>query len=165
MLWAMGTAKWWVCGTCSSLNDLPAGKCYKCRAAKPADARLIDDTYSEVGAAKRVSVSVDRAMVSEIVRQDPIETQGGGGIMEAFEADEQVSASQPTIQPSGYDPYGGPSEVGPAERLARAGVPPLRDPTPRGIEQVGGRHWTDGLQPRTDRPAVPPPTVEPSEKE
>jgi len=39
----MGKAKWWVCDSCKSLNDLPANKCYKCRAEKPANPTLMDD--------------------------------------------------------------------------------------------------------------------------
>jgi hypothetical protein len=38
-------------------------------------------------------------------------------------------------------------------------MPPLRDPTPRGIEQVGGRHWTEGLQAE----AAPPTSIPPAE--
>lgn len=34
----MGEADWWLCGTCQSLNNLSARKCYSCRTRKPRDA-------------------------------------------------------------------------------------------------------------------------------
>ena len=75
----MGKPKWWVCGGCKSLNDMPAAKCFNCRAAKPADPTLIDDHYSEVGSgARRVGVTVDLATVGDLTRPDPLETAKGG---------------------------------------------------------------------------------------
>jgi hypothetical protein len=154
----MTNAKWWVCDSCSSLNDLPAAKCYKCRTEKPNEPRLIDDNYAEVGGGKRVGVSVDRSAIGDLVRRDPVETQDAGGMFEVFGAEEgEGQASPPEPAPAAYDPYDqGTRDVGPAERLA-GDRRPLRDPTPRGIEQVGGRHWSEGLEPIADETAAPPP--------
>jgi hypothetical protein len=71
---AVGSAKWWVCDGCKSLNDVPAKKCYNCRTKRPDKPTLIDDSYSEVKTKGRVSVSVDRSMVAALVAPDPSET-------------------------------------------------------------------------------------------
>jgi hypothetical protein len=162
MLVAMGKAKWWICDSCSSLNDLPAAKCYKCRAEKPADPKLIDDNYAEVGGGKRVGVSVDRSAIGDLVRRDPVETQDAGGMFGTFGVEGgKGQARPPGSAPAAYDPDGqGTRPVGPAERLA-GDRRPLRDPTPRGIEQVGGRHWTEGLEPIAHETAAPTPDEPP----
>jgi hypothetical protein len=91
----MGKAKWWVCDDCHSLNDLPANKCYNCRAGKPANPREIDDHYDEVVTNQRVGITVDLSQVGDLSRPDPLETQSGGGIIEAF-ADRGTAPGQPT---------------------------------------------------------------------
>jgi hypothetical protein len=40
---AMPEGDWWACPACRSLNSLPAGKCYSCRAKRPARAKLASE--------------------------------------------------------------------------------------------------------------------------
>lgn len=153
----MGKAKWWVCDDCHSLNDLPANKCYKCRAAKPANPRQMDDKYSEVGSQRRVGITVDLSQLGDLTRPDPVETQSGGGVFEAFGDDGARSAQPDAPARQLYDPYGSlPEPPGPP-----ATVRPLREPKRRGIDQLGGvRSWAETpTQPMAPPPAdaVPPP--------
>ena len=68
----MGKARWWVCDDCTSLNDLPANKCYNCRVPKPGDPKLIDDNYSQVGGGqKRVGITVDLAKIGALTFEAP----------------------------------------------------------------------------------------------
>lgn len=183
----MGKAKWWVCDDCVSLNDLPANKCYKCRKDKPDDPKLIDDQYSEVGGGgQRVGITVDMAQVGDLTRPDPVETAQGGALMEAFEkvddpyADldrarrQQGSTQPPTTQQQPSTPRHDPYRGNPATRGAPETPKPLREPTKRGIDALGGRHWVEGTEPfeggRADPtdvgvapppPAPPPPPVAP----
>ena len=139
----MGKAKWWVCDSCKSLNDLPASKCYKCRETKPGNPTLIDDQYSEVrGSQQRVGITVDLSKVGDLTRPDPLETADGGGIMEAFEETSDPYADLDGGQSSTprYDPYSGGYESGPA--AARPTPRPLREPTKRSIDAIGGRPWS-----------------------
>ena len=133
----MGKAKWWVCDGCKSLNDMPANKCYKCRERKSANPTLIDDQYSQVGGEPdRVGVTVDLSQVSDLTKPDPMETETGGAIMDAFDHDDD--------QPLQMDQAsGGPSDPNAGQPTPR----PLRDPIPRGISAVGGRDWTKDLPP------------------
>ncbi len=154
----MGKAKWWVCGSCHSLNDLPANKCYKCRVPKPPDARIMDDEYAVVGGDERVGITVDLTQVGDLTRPDPVETQEGGGLVEAFKAEpdeftgagqESAGAGQP--EQARHDPYTDAPERGPTEPSTPA-PRPLRDPIPRGIDALGGhRQWAEGA----DIPEVP----------
>ncbi len=168
ILYRMGKPKWWVCSGCKSLNDIPAAKCYNCRAAKPADPTLIDDQYSEVSSGTpRVGISVDLAMVGDLIRPDPLETAKGGEIMEAFgDPDDQPGewpgewpAEQPGGKPGGSpgewsrpplrDDGGGPVYGGGPD-WSKPPVQPtsrLREPTQRSISEVGERPWAGDLGP------------------
>ena len=174
----MGKAKWWVCDSCKSLNDLPANKCYKCRTAQPKDPTLIDDQYSKVGGGeRRVGITVDLSQVGELTRPDPVETAQGGGVMEAFEkvddpyadldrmphAGRQPPATPPPGAPR-YDPYAGGYET----EVEQPGPKPLREPVRRGIDALGGLQWAfDDDPPATAEaaaapaPSAPPLTPEP----
>ena len=139
----MGKAKWWVCESCTSLNDLPANKCYNCRVAKPGNAKLIDDQYSQVGGGEqRVGITVDLSKVADLTRPDPKETAEGGSFVQAFEqgddAYEDVATDAP--QTPRYDPYTGAFESTPS---SPAEPRPIREPARRGIDAIGGRHWTE----------------------
>jgi hypothetical protein len=125
----MATAKWWVCDSCRSLNDIPANKCYKCRTQKPSQPTLIDADYVRVGSTQtRVGVTVDRSMVAELTAPQEVETRPGTGVFEAYGAmDDQPLESVRTA--------GEP----------KAPPPPLREPPSRSIAQVGGYHWEHGL--------------------
>jgi hypothetical protein len=162
---SMGKPRWWVCEGCNSLNDLPANKCYKCRASKPSNPALMDDRYSEVGGAqRRVGISVDRSLVGDLTRRDPVETQTGGTMLEAFgHDDDQPIESSRQGQPGRNTPKGQPTSP-PTPR-------PIRDPIPRGIEAIGGRDWTHDLAPLPDpttstqgalSAAPPPPPAAPA---
>jgi hypothetical protein len=165
----MGNARWWVCESCVSLNDLPANKCYKCRDPKPAAPKLIDDEYSEVsGRQQRVGITVDLSQVGDLTRPDPAEQAEPGGIMEAFDKVEDpyadLDARQPPSPTPRYDPYAG---VGPPQATPAA-PRPMRDPIRRGIEAIGGRQWADSYEPPQaippqDRPSqgTPPPAPPP----
>ncbi len=151
----MGKAKWWVCSDCTSLNDLPANKCYKCRVEKPASPRLIDDEYSEVRSVQsRVGVSVDLSKLGDLSARDPLETAKGGSVIEAFgTADAPPAAPAAAVQP--------PRPAGPDWSKPRVMPPaPLRDPTPRSISAIGGRPWSDAEAttppPPQAAPAAPP---------
>lgn len=136
----MGNAKWWVCGDCKSLNDLPANKCYNCRHPKPSQPMLIDDQYDQVssGSQKRVGISVDLSQVGSLVSRDPLEQSKGGGIIEAFNVDEDAS-SRVVSQTQAATP----SLAG----AAAADVPPLiRPPKERSIAEVGGVHWDEAAE-------------------
>ena len=152
----MGKARWWVCSDCTSLNDLPANKCYKCRAEKPASPRLIDDEYSEVNSGQsRVGVSVDLSKLGELSARDPLETAKGGSVIEAFGAeDAPPAAPAAAVQP--------PRPAGPDWSEERVIPPaPLRDPTPRSISAIGGRPWSDGAAttpPPSQAAPMPPPS-------
>jgi formin 2 len=165
----MGKAKWWVCESCTSLNDLPANKCYNCRVPKPGDPKLIDDNYSQVGGGqKRVGITVDLAKIGDLTRPDPLETAAGGGIVEAFDqkddSREGVDRESSTPATPRYDPYGGGYETGTTTETPTP--PPIREPKRRGIVALGGRHWTEepaaepvDVERDSDRtsPPVPPP--------
>jgi len=163
----MGTAKWWVCDSCKSLNDLPANKCYKCREPQPANPTLFDDQYGEVGGdQKRVGITVDLDQVGDLTRRDPIETAEGGGFVEAFEKTDDPYADLDSGQPATprYDPYSGGYES--AEASTQSTTTPIREPVKRGIDAVGGRHWNTGLDaPDAPDPAAqaapPPPPTQP----
>ena len=147
----MGKARWWVCSDCKSLNDLPANRCYKCRVEKPANPRLIDDQYSDVGSTQaRVGITVDLSKLAELTSPDPLETARGGGVIEAFHP--QDAPSTKTEAPTSRM-----SDTGwPPSRPDRSTSPrPLRDPTPRSIAEVGNRPWADALPPAPPRPAAP----------
>ncbi len=123
-----------MCDGCRSLNDMPANKCYKCRSPRPASPTLLDDQYGQVGEAKaRVGVSVDRSRVAELAARDPLESQKGGGVVDAFAAkdDEPVESAR---------------AVGGAKPVP----PPIREPVKRGISEIGGQDWRSSL------PTVPP---------
>ncbi len=150
----MGKAKWWVCDGCKSLNDLPANKCYKCRERKPGNPTLIDDQYSQVGGGpERVGVTVDLSQVADLTRPDPIETQTGGAIMDAFNHDDDQPLRMDRTPDGPPDPEAGQ----PTPR-------PLRDPIPRGISAVGGRDWTEDMPPLpAPEPAAPAAEAPPSQ--
>ena len=153
----MGKAKWWVCDDCHSLNDLPANKCYNCRAGKPANPRQMDDHYAEIPSQQRVGITVDLSQLGDLTRPDPIETQDGGGIFEAFgdERAQQPQVEPPTRQP--YDPYA----TTPEPTAPPAGVRPLREPMRRGIDQLGGRRsWAEAPD-TTSAPLRPSPSGQP----
>ena len=153
----MGTAKWWVCDSCKSLNDLPANKCYKCREPQPANPTLFDDQYGEVGGdQKRVGITVDLDQVGDLTQRDPIETAEGGGFVEAFEKTDDPYADLDSGQPATprYDPYSGGYES--AEASTQSTTTPIREPVKRGIDAVGGRHWNTGL----DAPDAPDPVAQ-----
>ena len=154
----MGKAKWWVCDDCHSLNDLPANKCYNCRAGKPTNPRQIDDQYDEVVSQQRVGITVDLSQVGDLSRPDPIETESGGGIMEAFDT-RDAEAHQPAAPtPQPYDPYAPAPAPAAARPAANPSVPPMREPERRGIEQLGGqRTWADPV----DVPSPPGPPQAP----
>ena len=87
-----------MCDGCRSLNDMPANKCYKCRTPRPASPTLLDDQYGQVGGKPRVGVSVDLSRVAELAARDPVETQKGAGVFEAFTAqdDEPIESARAT---------------------------------------------------------------------
>ncbi len=151
----MGKAKWWVCSDCTSLNDLPANKCYKCRVEKPPSPRLIDDEYSEVHSVQsRVGVSVDLSKLGDLSARDPLETAKGGSVIEAFgNADASPAAPAAIARP--------PRPAGPDWSKPRVMPPaPLRDPTPRSISAIGGRPWSDAeatTPPLPQAATAPPP--------
>jgi hypothetical protein len=176
----MGKAKWWVCDSCKSLNDLPASKCYKCAIARPKDPTLIDDQYSRVGGGeRRVGVTVDLSQVGDLTRPDPVETAQGGGVMEAFEkvddpyadldrtagAGGQQARTSPSSTPP-YDPYAGGYET----RDEQPTPKPLRDPVKRGIGELGGLKWSFDDEPLakpepaadTSAPPAPPTEQQPA---
>ena len=158
----MGKAKWWICDGCKSLNDVPANKCYKCRDPKPADPTLIDDEYSEVGGGQnRVGVTVDLAQVGHLTRPDPIEKAEPGGIMEAFDKVDDpyadLDARQAATPTPRYDPYAGDFERSQATQATTATPAPMREPTKRGIDAIGGRQWADEASAPEDGPVPPPP--------
>ena len=167
----MGKAKWWVCESCTSLNDLPANRCYNCRVPKPGDPKLIDDNYSQVGGGQqRVGITVDLSQVGDLTRPDPIETAAGGGIVEAFDQKDdtygEVDRGSSTLATPRYDPYTGGPEASPTARTSSP--PPIREPKRRGIEALGGRHWTeeptaepDAGEGDTDQTTPPPPGAAP----
>lgn len=124
----MAKARWWMCADCRSLNDLPANRCYKCRAAKPADPSLLDDQYGLVSrGTPRVGITVDLSRIGELIAPDPKETQPPSGAFEVYGArdDEPLEsvrlANEPKVPP-----------------------PPLREPVKRAISEVG-LHWSHGL--------------------
>jgi hypothetical protein len=141
----MARARWWLCDSCKSLNDMPATKCYKCRTPRPASPTLLDDQYAQVGgAAPRVSISVDRAKIAELAARDPIEAQRGTGIVDAFDArgaqdDEPLESAR--------------TSAAPPERTASR---PMRDPVRRSISAVGGLDWQRMLA-EAPRDAAGPP--------
>jgi hypothetical protein len=136
----MAKPRWWVCPVCSSVNDVPARKCYKCRSGKPADPTLLDDRYDEV-AAPRVGIKVDVARIAELVSHDPLETQKSSGL-----PDEDVLGIRPV-----------------ASAAARAAPPPMREPIKRSITEAGGVDWREGLPPLPDPvPAATPPSGGPA---
>jgi len=155
MLYGMAKARWWVCEDCKSLNDLPANKCYNCRAAKPARPSLIDDQYGVVGGeTNRVGITVDLSQVADLTRRDPVETQKGGNIIEAYGRQDEQS-------PDASNPPGRTLDPAPHQPAVPPPPPPLlRQPTPRGISAVGGRDWTEDLA-----PLPPPPSPAESEAE
>ena len=77
-----------MCDGCKSLNDMPANKCYKCRTPRPSSPTLLDDQYGQVGGKPRVAVSVDLSRVAELAARDPVESQRGAGVFEAFTAED-----------------------------------------------------------------------------
>jgi hypothetical protein len=163
----MGKAKWWVCDSCKSLNDLPANKCYKCRQSKPKDPELIDDQYSKVGGGSRVSVSVDLSQVGDLTRPDPVETAEGGGLMEAFDTKPQqdpfadVDAAGRQVTAPRFDPYtGAPGSESSQDAYGsqKPAVRPLREPVKRGIDALGGMHWT--FEDEAPQPPLPPPPTD-----
>ena len=79
-----------MCDGCRSLNDMPANKCYKCRTPRPASPTLLDDQYGQVSDKPRVGVSVDLSRVAELASRDPLETQKGAGVFEAFTAEDDL---------------------------------------------------------------------------
>lgn len=165
----MGTAKWWVCDSCKSLNDVPANKCYNCRAGKPSEPTLFDDTYSQVASQHRVGISVDRSRVKDLARPDPLEKKKGGGMVEAFKRPDKGTAEpssapgqtlsvapvQATTSTVGSPPRSGMGPDQPLSTVAGdAPVPaqrPLRDPTPRSIADVGSRPWSEASQAGPDQ--------------
>jgi hypothetical protein len=144
----MAKARWWVCAACKSLNDLPANKCYKCRAGKPADPMLLDEHYGSVAPQQRVSISVDLHRIGELSRPDPKETQPPSVSKAIFGT---------TVAQGSQVVYGALDDE-PLESARRADEPktpprPLREPVKRGLAEAGGYHWTMGL---TGLPDPPP---------
>jgi translation initiation factor IF-2 len=137
----MGQMSWWVCDECKSLNDLPAKKCYKCRAAKPSNARVVNPVADlGTGQPKRVGVSVKLSDVGDLSSPDPKERQAGtGGVFEAYGAqdDQPIESLRPAAEPSSRPPA-------------------LREPPKRGIGEAGGVHWELGL---VDMPRPGPSTA------
>lgn len=130
-----------MCDGCRSLNDMPANKCYKCRSPRPANPTLLDDQYGQVGGAQaRVGISVDRSRVAELAARDPVESQKGGGVVDAFAAqdDEPVESAR---------------AVGGAKPVP----PPIREPVKRGISEIGGQDWRSGLPTVVNLPGSPAP--------
>jgi hypothetical protein len=129
---------------------MPADKCYKCRSRKPADPSLIDDEYGVVGGGiqKRVGITVDLSKIEELTAPDPIETAAGGAVMEAYGVDDDkpLESSGGSVEP-GLPPLPPP--------------PPMRDPEPRSIADLGGRAWAEEPEPRTS-PAPPAPLAGPA---
>jgi hypothetical protein len=140
----MATAKWWVCDDCRSLNDIPANRCYKCRAHKPSHPTLIDADYAQVASTQtRVGITVQRSQLSELTAPQAMETAKGSGVFEAYgAADDQPLESARTTDTPAVPPR------------------PLRDPPHRSIAAAGGFHWEQGLSGadrQPDAPAAPPP--------
>jgi hypothetical protein len=127
-----------MCDGCRSLNDMPANKCYKCRAPRPASPTLLDDQYGQVSDKPRVGVSVELSRVAELAARDPRETQKSAGVFEAFTAqDDQPIESARTSDPA--------FTTRAAASMGTAGnkpaPPPIREPVRRGISELGGQDW------------------------
>jgi hypothetical protein len=128
---------------------MPATKCYKCRLPRPASPTLLDDQYAQVGgAAPRVAISVDRAKISELAARDPIESQPGTGIVEAFD----VGGTQDDEPLEGARWSASPPD--------RPVLRPMRDPVRRSIAAVGGLDWQRMLSEAPgDAPSQPAPAT------
>ncbi|MFV2064751.1 MAG: hypothetical protein ACC726_14760, partial [Chloroflexota bacterium] len=134
----MSKAKWWVCDSCKSLNDLPANKCYKCRERKPKTPTLIDDQFDQVGGNdKRVGITVDLADVSDLVAHDPKETQESREFVDVLPTGDRIKVGEDGAPVAGGESPGQPR--------------PLREPTKRGISEAGGLKWHD--EPTTAAPS------------
>ena len=153
----MAKARWWLCDSCKSLNDIPATKCYKCRAMRPARPTILDDQYAQVGGpTSRVAISVDRSKISELAARDPIETEQGSGILDAF----TVASAQDELPLE--------SALTPGTHGGRPAPRPIREPVRRGIAAAGGLDWRRTLSeaPRSAAPegsrahTAPPPAVQ-----
>ena len=136
-----------MCDGCRSLNDMPANKCYKCRAPRPASPTLLDDQYGQVSDKPRVGVSVELSRVAELAARDPRETQKSAGVFEAFTAqDDQPIESARTTDPA--------FTTGAAAGMGTAGnkpkPPPIREPVKRGISELGGQDWRIGVPPASE---------------
>jgi hypothetical protein len=119
---------------------MPANKCYKCRTSRPASPTLLDDQYGQVSGKPRVAVSVDLSRVQELAARDPVESQKGSGVFEAFTAQDDL-----------------PIESARTAEAARSAPPPMREPVKRGISELGGQDWRLGLPPLpAPRPPGPP---------
>ena len=129
---------------------MPAGKCYKCRVPKSADAVLMDDQYGEVaGSQKRVGITVDLATVGDLTAPDPIETQAASGFIEAFGRSDD-------------EPLESASETLPASAATQDPLPPLREPVRRSISEAGGRPWSEAPEPPPPSETPTPPSETPA---
>ncbi len=145
-----------MCDGCRSLNDMPANKCYKCRASRPASPTLLDDQYGQVGGKPRVGISVDLSRVAELAARDPVEAQKGAGVFEAFTAQDDLPVESARAKGPAF-------ATGAAAATGAAGLkpmpPPMREPVQRGISELGGQDWRRGLPPVPASGFAPPPGV------
>jgi hypothetical protein len=114
--------------------------------------------------------------VGDLTRPDPIETQEGGGVFDAFTPGHEPQPASPASLSAALDQArvpssGAPSapQPGPSDQAQRPAPRPLRDPTPRSISDIGGRPWAGGAAPdplppapaAAVPPAAPPPGAVP----
>jgi hypothetical protein len=133
-----------MCDGCRSLNDMPANKCYKCRTPRPASPTLLDDQYGQVSDKPRVGVRVDLSRVAELASRDPLETQKGAGVFEAFTAQDDMPIESARATGPAFT-TGAADATGAAGR--KPAPPPIREPVQRGISELGGQDWRLGLPP------------------
>ena len=75
-----------------------------------------------------MGISVNRSRVAELAARDPLESQKGAGVVEAFAAQDDL-----------------PVESARAVAGARSAPPPIREPVKRGISEIGGQDWRSNL--------------------
>lgn len=122
----MGEADWWLCGACSSLNNLAARKCYSCGQGKPREAVRASEYLGY-----RPVVSWDGKVRLEQLTAEEREAEGGA--QQAKRAELQVPALR---EPVPRDTLAvAPRPPNPARITYRLEVPP---PVPPGALPMRG---------------------------